>query len=115
LPLSPGIRYLKERQLRAEVEKEYRDWEKNLGSEILQELEKTVVKSRVCQNLSREASGKDLDMLCNIALLIRRDMRENFLSQIKLLQQKYINQNLAFETSGPWPPYRFCPELTTTE
>lgn len=112
LPPSPGMRYLLEQRMRAEVGKEIKSWVKTVSESISQELEKYAVEYRSRKILPREASGRELDMAFNWAFLVTIGAWEDFSNRVKYLQDTYYQEGLSLEISGPWPPYSFCPNLT---
>lgn len=109
--LSPGIRYVKERQIRSEAEKELAVWVKNACNGLANELMglSASSKQRKIINLSREESDKQT--VVNWAFLVGRSLVTDFLDQIERANARLNAKGLFFECSGPWPPYSFCPPL----
>ncbi|TLD40090.1 MAG: hypothetical protein JETT_3652 [Candidatus Jettenia ecosi] len=50
-------------------------------------------------------------MVMNAAFLIKQQMLASFRDSINIQGEKYKNEGLMLELTGPWPPYSFCPEL----
>ena len=66
-----------------------------------------------CRNtlLSQRATGKVGEMILNAACLLVQPEVESFKHEIDGLAARHAGSGLAFETSGPWPPYNFCPAV----
>jgi len=108
---STGLDYLRERRLRVEVARKARSWIHSTGQAIPAELEPHVVASRSLKTLTKEASGRDTEMVFNWAFLLARETREEFRARVDEIGAPYATQGLLLESSGPWPPYSFCPSL----
>jgi hypothetical protein len=50
-------------------------------------------------------------MVLNWALLLPSAAVPGFRARIQCANAGQIHGGLAFEVSGPWPPYSFCPAL----
>jgi hypothetical protein len=57
----------------------------------------------------RELSGRDEEMVLNGAYLIGQDQEESFRRLVAALEAEYSEVGIAFELTGPWPPYNFVP------
>lgn len=55
----------------------------------------------------RRLSGRDADMLLNGAYLVPRESAQDFTAFVDELAQRYEEDGLLLERSGPWPPYHF--------
>ncbi|WP_180242411.1 GvpL/GvpF family gas vesicle protein [Bacillus sp. AFS029533] len=79
---------------------------------ISQSLENTLVNSTVYNktrvNWSRNATGRNVDMIYNSTSLILKDGRKKFELLIKEFTQKYEDRGIIVEISGPWPFYHFA-------
>lgn len=111
--LSPGIRYVKERQIRSEAEKELAGWMKKACNGVADELMSLSAssKQRKIINLSKEDSDKQT--VVNWAFLVGQSLVADFLDGIERANARFNDKGLFFECSGPWPPYSFCPPLQT--
>jgi hypothetical protein len=67
--------------------------------------------NRFLQCTDKSIHGRPLDMVMNTAFLIEQQTFNMFKDTLDMLAEKYRNEGLAFEFSGPWPPYNFCPAL----
>jgi len=111
LPSSQGMGYLLERRRRTRVGLELRTWVKTVREAVAEELQEYAVDFRTLKMLPRKASGRNRDMVCNWAFLLKKNNREAFQTRVEQLGVEYEAQGLMLELSGPLPPYRFCPSL----
>jgi len=109
--LPPGMRYLQEKRIRAGVEKELKEWVKDIAREILNELCLYSSDFNVHKVLSRDLTGSDREMILNWAFLVPRQSADAFHGCIREANSRYERRGVIFEQSGPWPPYSFCPSL----
>lgn len=111
--LSPGMRYFQEQQIRSSVEKELNGWLKEVCQQIADDLGRHA--RDFCQRkvLSRDVTGLERDMVLNWAFLVPRKTAADFRARIEQANADHAKQGLAFQFSGPWPPYSFCPSLET--
>lgn len=108
--MPPGLRYFKERQMMAEVEKELSRWLTEVCKKIAQELSNLSVdssKRRIAQAL--EDNG--MEVVANWAFLINGGAVENLKDSIERANGDFKDRGLFFKCSGPWPPYTFSPSL----
>ncbi|PGS51605.1 GvpL/GvpF family gas vesicle protein [Bacillus sp. AFS041924] len=79
---------------------------------ITQSLENTLINStfgnKTRENWSRNATGRNVDMIYNSTSLVSKDYRKKFELLIKEFKQKYEAQGIIVEISGPWPFYHFA-------
>ncbi|MCR4291454.1 MAG: GvpL/GvpF family gas vesicle protein [Candidatus Kuenenia sp.] len=59
----------------------------------------------------KRVHGRPLDMVMNTACLVEQQTFTLFKDTLDILAEKYKDEGVVFEMSGPWPPYNFCPEL----
>jgi hypothetical protein len=50
-------------------------------------------------------------MVWNAAFLLSRSARDAFQAACGRLRSEWAPQGVILESSGPWPPYHFCPPL----
>jgi len=111
-PLSstPGARYLLEQRLRAEAKRGVTSWTRQIGPDIARLLQEQAVGFRP-RKVRTQPEG-DREIAFNWAFLLRKDAREEFLNRAETLSAEHAEWGLSLETSGPWPPYTFCPTLS---
>ena len=81
-----------------------------LTEKIFEKLRSWSVESRRNKLLGRQSTGRNDDMILNVAILLTRSDVEKVKSQIDKLAAGYSSKGFIFELSGPWPPYNFCTE-----
>jgi hypothetical protein len=109
--LSPGMRYLQEKRIRAGVEKDLKERVKDIGREIMNELYIYASDFTEHKVLSRDVTGLDREMIFNCAFLVPGKSADAFHGLIHKINDSYKGWGVLFELSGPWPPYSFCPSL----
>jgi hypothetical protein len=109
--LTPGIRYFQEQRIRADVEKQLNSWLRKTCSEVAGELSRHA--SDFCEGrlISIGETTAGADKILNWAFLVPRGTVTDFRAQIDRANTEHERHGLAFELSGPWPPYSFCPSL----
>jgi hypothetical protein len=106
---SPGVRYLEERRIRTDVEKELKGRLSKACKEVAEGLSNCASDWRERKVLPVEAEG--CDMVVNWAFLVPESAMTEFRAQIDRANARYARQGLRFQGSGPWPPYSFFPCL----
>jgi len=109
--LSPGARYFQEKRIQDKARKELKSWLKHVLNSIATPLIGFASEYIECKLLSREATGRDLDMVSNWAFLVPRNSVKDFHNRVEQMNTAYLQHGLTLERSGPWPPYNFCPKL----
>lgn len=109
--LPAGARYFKEKQIQAEAKTRLDGWVNHSRLMLADMLEPIAVDINERKIMSREASGKDLDMVLNWAALIHEDAIRAFRDEVDRVNSDQGFRGLTLEMSGPWPPYSFCPTL----
>lgn len=113
--LSPGSRYFREQKIRAQADGEVSSWLKGACgkvSEALQACSRDSAK-RPVTSLSVEPEGKET--IANWAFLVESSRCQDLLSIVGQANDEFRGKGLAFQESGPWPPYSFCPSLAWEE
>jgi len=109
--LTPGMRYFKERQIRAEADKELAGQVRTTCNAASEELTGCSVDSRERKivHLSKDENNKQL--VANWAFLVNRSVVGDFLTRVAKANARPNVGGFCFEPSGPWPPYSFSPSL----
>ncbi len=115
-----GARYFQEKRLQAEVRKKLKQWAGNLVEDLHQQLQSQTLNA-CCLPLQRsEEYGERRgvsptcaahEMVFNAAFLVPCSGVPGFRASVERLGAVHGDQGLALESSGPWPPYHFCPSL----
>ena len=111
--LPPGTRYFQEQRIRAAVEKELGLWLKETCRQVANDLMTQASDSRECQVVPLESSQSGTEVVVNWAFLLPRDAIPAFRLRVDQVNDNLASRGLVFELSGPWPPYRFVPPLST--
>jgi len=82
-----------------------------LSHQIYQQVLSWCLEGRRNTLLSQRATGKAGEMVLNAAFLLAQPEVGSFKHQLDALAARYAGSGLAFEISGPWPPYNFCPAV----
>ncbi len=109
LPQGPGARYLAEKQLQADLQRQVRSWSRGLGAQVQDEL--AVLAVQALRLPLRATSAEDGEMVGNGAFLLVRPSVSLFRERVHALQGELLDRGIALASSGPWPPYSFCPPL----
>lgn len=83
----------------------------NLSNQLYQQMLSYAVEGRRNKLLSKQATGKAVDMLLNATFLLPTREVETFKEKVEALAATSEYDALSFEISGPWPCYNFCPEF----
>lgn len=86
-----------------------------LSHQIYQQVLSWCVEGRRNTLLSQRATGQAGEMILNAAFLLAQPEVGAFKHQLDALAAGYAGAGLAFELSGPWPPYNFCPTVVQGE
>lgn len=110
LPESPGARYFQEKRLKADLQKLSRQWACTVAETLSEELSPRAAEVHPLR--AQKADEADCEMIFHAAFLLPRHAVGDFQSHVERLQDRHALQGLTLETTGPWPPYSFCPQLT---
>ena len=109
--LLPGEAYLLAKKMRKIKEENFKQDLQMYLKDIDFTLSQFTDSYRFLQCTDKSIHGRPLDMVMNTAFLVEQQTFTMFKNTLDMLAEKYRNEGLAFEMSGPWPPYNFCPEL----
>ena len=115
MPESPGVRYFQEKRLAAEVEKALSLWRSAVAEQFRQQLKDHSVDVCPLRLQPRDVSGRDAEMVFNLALLVCRDRVPSLHAFVGAAVAAWAEQGLALDLSGPWPPYSFCPPMEASQ
>lgn len=109
--LSPGVRYFREKQIQAEVEKEIASW----VNEQTRKIESSLVtisshlQARKAHKNAFDENNKEL--VANWAVLLNKTDYEKLGELVLAINSSPDYDGLELTISGPWPPYSFAPAL----
>ncbi|MEL6796128.1 MAG: GvpL/GvpF family gas vesicle protein, partial [Planctomycetota bacterium] len=107
-----GASYLRTQRVRADAEKLAEDDALDQVEHLLDTLGNSVVDATERRRTSMEEDA-DRWQIAHVAVLVHRDMLESFNARLDRGANCLETSGLSVELSGPWPPYSFCPQMTT--
>lgn len=108
---TPGEAHLIRKERERLAREEGLRWRERVSGEVYDEVAGGAVQARRNPRLTRRATGRTEEMILNAAFLVARFEVHGFRAKVEGLAARYAPQALAFELTGPWAPYNFCPEL----
>lgn len=108
LPESPGARYFQEKRVHAQAHEAFARWRAIVAEEVREHLGPCAVAATLLDLQDRRVSGREADMVLNVALLVERDRVAEMRTLVKAAATAYTGAGLTLDVSGPWPPYNFC-------
>jgi hypothetical protein len=109
--LAPGAAYLQEQSSRIQARQALDGLLAEACEDLLNALHPLASEIVPRRILTRESPEAAREMVLNWALLLRPAAVANFHGRIERANAEQNPGGLAFEVSGPWPPYSFCPNL----
>src|SRR3989339_218917 len=109
--LLPGEAYLLAKKMRKMKEENFKQDLQMYLKDIDFTLSQLADSYRFLQCTDKSIHGRPLDMVMNTAFLVEQQTFNMFKDTLDMLAEKYKDEGLVFEMSGPWPPYNFCPAL----
>jgi hypothetical protein len=106
--LPPGKRYFVQRQKQAELEKGLISRVREICSQVLDTLTPKA-DSALRRKIVHTVEAGAIETVANWAFLVKRDDLPEFNSVITQANKDNNRYGLFFSSSGPWPPYSFCP------
>ena len=109
--LLPGEAYLLAKKMRKIKEENFKQDLQMYLKDIDFTLSQFADSYRFLQCTDKSIHGRPLDMVMNTAFLVEQQAFTMFKDTLDMLAEKYKDEGMVFECSGPWPPYNFCPGL----
>jgi gas vesicle protein GvpL/GvpF len=109
--LSAGARYFENQRIRARAEKELDLWLNQTLRQVAGDLIRQASEFRECPVVDWGIQEDGSEAIVNWALLLPRNKTAAVRGRTEQLNRDFAPSGLAFELSGPWPPYRFAPVL----
>lgn len=105
---SPGQRYLLERKLADQATSAARAASQRMAAEVFEAL-RGIAREAVARPLvPPQAAVSDATMVLNGAFLVDRARLDEFRAAVAARIAEYEPRGLAFDFTGPWPPYNFA-------
>ncbi len=108
--MSPGLRYFKERQITAEVDKGLSRWLVSLCHTVIEEL-RGLSEDCAKRSLIKDLEDNTMEVVANWAFLVNEHKVQAFSSVIERWNKDLSEEGIFLKCSGPWPPYTFSPTL----
>jgi hypothetical protein len=108
---SPGMAYLQEENLRMQAKQALDDRLAEACDGLFNELSPLASEMVPGRFLGRLIPETAPQMVLNWALLLPAAAVPVFRERVQLANTRQNPAGMAFEVSGPWPPYSFCPVL----
>jgi hypothetical protein len=105
----PGQRYLLERKIDERARTSVRAVSQRIAREVYDAL-RIIARDAVARPLTPDASRTDVTLVLNGAFLVDRPRVDEFRAAVGARIREHEPSGLAFDFSGPWPPYNFVAE-----
>ncbi|MBI3938990.1 MAG: GvpL/GvpF family gas vesicle protein [Betaproteobacteria bacterium] len=112
LSTSPGVRYLQQKQLDAEIGAALRLWVARVTHDLNESLAPHAVASTELRCHTSAVTGRPERMVFNCSFLVTPEALPDFRAAFSDQQHAHESTGLTLELRGPWPPYNFCPTLS---
>ena len=109
--LDPGAKYFYKKKIEAKTKLEINSQINEMLQTIVEKTGSKAADFYQRKVQSKEATGREEEMVANWAYLVPDRSLDEFLSNFKQCKLDYKNQGIELEVSGPWPPFSFCPVL----
>src|ERR1035441_2595757 len=106
-----GGRYLQERRIKAQMEREFSQRLKTFCQQVVADLGAHAGGFRERKVVGSVAEGKEAEVVLNWAFLIPQAAIEAFRASLNRFNDDDAFPGLVLTLSGPWPPYSFVPDL----
>lgn len=106
--LPPGKQFFMKKKQGQLLEKEAQSELLLLSNNLEQILLTSTIGNKTRENWSRNATGRNADMIYNSTSLVSKENREKFEVLIKEFIQMYEEKGIFVEVTGPWPFYHFA-------
>ena len=112
---SPGVRYLQQKQLENKIDSALESAVSRLRDDLGAALAPHAEAMTPLRLHASSVTGRSERMVFNSGFLLGPQTLDNFRSALAQQQDAYTVLGLTLELRGPWPPYNFCPDLSSTK
>ncbi len=105
---APGRAFLLKKKREDLVKAALVDGVDQYAAQVVAALQTVSVQMRMNKILPPGMTDRSGVMILNVALLVANHDVPTFLDMAHALNERYVDQSVAVECSGPWPPYNFC-------
>ncbi len=109
--LSPGVRYFREKQIQAEVDKEISAWINDRIKTTASDLEMIAERLQLRKTTKNVFDESDSELVANWAILISSKRLDELERVVHSANLDPARDGLQLKLSGPWAPYSFAPAL----
>ena len=113
-PVRTGTGYLTQKKAQLETRRGLRVAVRQTIQAVEQRLADKAEQFCRIRTLPSDLSGRSEEMVFNAAFLLPSSAQESWLETIDHVSRDVQGRGLLLETSGPWPPYHFCPTVPYT-
>ena len=106
--ISKGAQYFLQKKLSGTIENMAKSKVFTISQKIFDEFSASYFEGKLNKILSKEATGRSLDMYMNSVFLIHKDNVVKFKQTAENYKNDYRSIGINIELIGPWPPYNFC-------
>ncbi|MGN6814773.1 MAG: GvpL/GvpF family gas vesicle protein [Solirubrobacterales bacterium] len=104
---SSGVQYLHRKRIEGRAREEAAEIGDELAHSIHQPLAELAVEALLNPLQRPEVSGHEGDMILNGVYLVEHEDLARFREAVETLAERFREQGLAVQLTGPWPPYNF--------
>ncbi|MCF8230518.1 MAG: GvpL/GvpF family gas vesicle protein [Bacteroidales bacterium] len=103
----PGKAFILKRKAQELIKNECHKELQEYGQFFFRQIESLSSKTRINPLLPKEVTGRNDEMILNIACLVEKGNIKMMLKKTELLRQEFIKVGLLPDVTGPWPPFSF--------
>jgi hypothetical protein len=104
---SKGLSYFMQKNLESSLQEKAKEKLVQIKENIWNRLKSQAEEAALNKNLSRQVTGRNEEMILNVALLVRKDHVEVLMNEYKELAELQKSLSGYIELTGPWPAYNF--------
>ncbi len=112
---SPGVRYLQQKQLENKIDTALEGALTRVNHDLHQALALKAEDSSALRLHASSVTGRAERMVFNGGFLLGAETIAGFRAALAEQQEAYQVIGLTLELRGPWPPYNFCPDLSSAK
>ncbi|MBM7551298.1 GvpL/GvpF family gas vesicle protein [Thalassobacillus pellis] len=106
--MSPGRQFLEKKRLDQLIDQEALKEKETFSARVHEQLTEMCEDTSVKKNWNKKVTGRNDEMCWNSVYLLSTENVEEYLSEIKSLQDKWTRDGWHLEITGPWPAYHFA-------
>jgi hypothetical protein len=107
LESKPGLAFILKRKLTERIKDETHKHIRKYGQLCFEQIDNLSSKTSINPLLPKEVTGRDEDMILNIACLVEKKQVDVMLGKADVLHDEFRKAGLITQVTGPWPPFSF--------